>query len=269
MANLVPVSFQAHGDQIWRRLETYAFAAKENYVPIGGSEFGRVANSMPIGFIELAGQFTPVAILSLTPKTNLFVGPDGRWLGPYVPMLFRTYPFRLLRTAGTDQFSLWVDADAQNVTDVAASTELFYESEGKLAPATRTMFDALVEFEKNRLQTALSMTALSSEGVLCPWEIKLKGDGKDTMVRGLHRIDEVALNKLTNEAFLRLRAVNGLSIAYAQLLSMGQFGVLSQLNQIRGRLGAAAAAAPPAFSQQPASSGSGFAMVDPESLRFD
>lgn len=270
MASLVPVSFQSHGNQLWRRLSTYGFAAKENYVPIAGIEFGRVASAMPIGFVELSGQFTPVAILSLTPKVNLFVGPDGRWLGSYVPMLFQTYPFRLLRKDGTDQFSLWVDAEAQNLADVATSTELFYESEGTLAPATKAMLDRLGQLEQNRLQTAVAVAALSAEGVLCPWEIKLTGDGRNTMVQGIHRIDEVALNKLGNDAFLRLRACNGLSIAYAQLLSMGQFGVLSQLNQLRTRLGSAAAVAPPpAYAPQPGSPDSGFAMVDPESLRFD
>lgn len=269
MANLVPVSFQSHGNQLWRRLETYAFAAQENYVPIGGSEFGRVANVMPIGFVELSGQLMPVAILSLTPKVNLFVGPDGRWLGGYVPVLFQTYPFRLLRREGTDHFSLWVDGDAQDVSDVATSTELFYESEGRLGAATKAVFETLTRFEQNRLQTALAMTALSTEGVLCPWEIKLKGDGSETMVKGLFRVDEVAINKLSNEAFLRLRNANGLSIAYAQLLSMGQLSVLVQLNQLRLRLSSVAAAPPSAYDQRPSAPEFSFAMVDPETLRFD
>jgi hypothetical protein len=267
MVNLVPVSRSTHANQVWRRLRTFGFAAKDHYVPIAGTEFGRVVSAMPIGFVDLAGQLAPVAILSLEPGTNAFVGSDGRWLAPYVPFLFLTYPFRLLRQPGTDQFSLWVDSDADQLPDAAHSTELFYDAEGNLAPATKAVLDLLAKFEQNRLLTIAAVATLAQEGVLCPWEFKLSDGGKERVLRGLQRVDEVALNRLQDDAFLRLRKSQALSMAYAQLLSMGQLNVLSQLQRLRGQMGAPGA--PMAPSAPDARPGEGFTMLDPDSLRFD
>jgi hypothetical protein len=51
-----------------------------------------------MAFVKQQDSFFLIALLSLTPKTNLFVAPDGRWLGGYVPSYFRGYPFQ--REAG-------------------------------------------------------------------------------------------------------------------------------------------------------------------------
>lgn len=267
MVNLVPVSRSTHANQVWRRLRTFGFAAKDHYVPIAGMEFGRVVSAMPIAFVDVAGQLAPVAILSPEPGTNAFVTSDGRWLAPYVPFLFLTYPFRLLRQPGTDQFSLCVDSDADRLADAAHSTELFYDAEGNLAPATKAALDLLTKFEQNRLQTIAAVETLVQEGVLCPWEFKLSDGGKERVVRGLQRVDEVALNRLDDEAFLRLRKSQALPMAYAQLLSMGQLTVFSHLQRLRGQM--AVPAAPVSQSAPDARPGEGFTMLDPDSLRFD
>ena len=268
MTKMVPVSRESHAGQIWRRLSTYLFTATEHYVPISGAEFGRVVSSMPIAFVELSGLYIPVALLSLTPKENLFVAPDGRWLGGYVPMMFRFYPFRLLRRPGTDQFSLWVDDDAQALPDTAASTELFYDAEGNLSPATKAVFDALAQFEQGRMGTMVAMAALLAEKVICPWSLKIKDGDQERDVTGLYRVDEVALNELDDDAFLRLRKAHAMPIAYAQLLSMGQAVNFGHLQQLRARFGQSTR---PPSAPLPAAHGSSksFTMVDPDSLRFD
>lgn len=267
MVNLVPVARSTHANQVWRRLQTFRFAAKDHYVPIAGLEFGRVVPTMPIAFVEVSGQLAPVAVLSPEPGKNAFVAPDGRWLVPYVPLMFLTYPFRLLRQGETDQFSLWVDSDADQLSDAAYATELFYDVEGNLAPATKAAFELLAKFEQNRILTVAAVASLAQEGVLCPWEFKLSEGGKERIVRGLHRVDEVALNKLGDDGFLRLRRTQALPMAYAQLLSMGQLTVFSQLQRIHAQMAAPAAPAPhPAPDTRP---GEGFTMLDPDSLRFD
>ena len=54
------------------------------------------------------------------------------------------------------------------------------------------------------------------------------GDGEKP-VTGLHRIDEVALNGLSDDQFLQVRKASALPIAYAQLISMGQTTALERL----------------------------------------
>jgi hypothetical protein len=222
---------------------------------------------MPIAIVEMSGQLLPVAVLSLEAGVNAFVAPDGRWLAPYVPVLFQTYPFRLLRQDGTDQYSLWVDVDAEHLGDSAASTELYYDQEGKLAPGLKATFDLLVTFEQNRISTGVALAALAEEGVLCPWEIKVNAGDKETIVRGLQRVDETALGRLEDAAFLRLRKSHAISIAYAQLLSMGHLAIFSQLKQLRSRIVIPPAA--PKIANSMTTAGDSFTLIEPDSLRFD
>lgn len=267
MTKMVPVSRETHAGQLWRRLTTYRFAARESYVPISVVEFGRIVSSMPIAFVEQSGVYTPVAVLSLTSGDNLFVAPDGRWLGSYIPLMFRFYPFRLLRRPGTDQFSLWVDEDAQQHADSAASTELFYDAEGNLGAGTKAVFDGLVQFEQSRMATMAAVAAMAAEKVICPWPVKVKDGEQERDVNGLHRVDEVALNALSDEAFLRLRKVHGLPIAFSQLLSMGQAANFANLQQFRRHL--EQAARPAAAASTAPGSGSAFVFADQDSLRFE
>lgn len=267
MVKMVPVSRETHAGSVWRRLQTFRFVAKEHYVPIAGLEFGRVSSAMPIAIVELSGQLVPVAVLSLEAGVNAFVAPDGRWLAPYIPLLVQTYPFRLLRQDGTDQYSLWVDADAEHLGDSASSTELYYDQEGNLAPGLKAIFDLLAVFEQNRIATAIAVTALAKEGVLCPWEIKVNAGDRETLVRGLQRVNETALGNLDDAAFLRLRKSNAIAIAYAQLLSMGHLALFSQLKQLRSRFGNPTAA--PKIENPSAPSAGSFTMIEPDSLRFD
>lgn len=267
MANLKPVSRQSHAGQVWRRLATFSFAAKDSYVPIAGSELGRAVTTLPVAFMEASGQFMPVALLSLTPGQNLFVAPNGKWLGTYVPIFYQSYPFRLLRMPETDKYGLCVDEDAQGLSDAALSTEFFYDADGNLSAATKAVFDALVQFEQHRIATQAAVAALVAEGVICPWPIKLRDGENERTVGGLHRVDEKALGQLEDDAFLRLRKAGALVIAYAQLMSMGHLAVFSQLQQIHQQASQFASpqqAPSPGPSQQ-----SSFVMVEPESLRFD
>ena len=108
--------------------------------------------------------------------------------------------------------------------------EAFYDSEGKPTASMQAMMNFLVAAERSRTATDLAVAALAKAGVICPWDIRIKtGDGEKP-VSGLHRIDEVALNALADDAFLQLRKVpSALPIAYAQLISIGQTAALERL----------------------------------------
>ena len=46
------------------------------------------------------------------------------------------------------------------------------------------------------------MAALAKAGVIQPWPLTFKAGQEDKPVTGLHHIDELALNKLTDDSFL-------------------------------------------------------------------
>ena len=98
MPRFVPVNRERYGQKKWLRYTSYAFAAGEVVTPIVAAELARAALALPCAFLQQSGRYTLVAVLSLIAGRNMFVGPDGRWLGPYVPAVFRLYPFRVLPT---------------------------------------------------------------------------------------------------------------------------------------------------------------------------
>jgi hypothetical protein len=105
-------------------------------------------------------------------------------------------------------------------------------------------FDAGMALERNRKSTELAVEALAQADVIRPWEIKVKSTEGERPITGLHRVDEAALRALPDEAFLNLRKAS-LPIAYTQMLSMGQLGMLEHLARVRTQ---AAAPTPPPSS---------------------
>ena len=227
-----------HGGKAWRRPGDYSFAATQAAVSLAGAELSRAACAMPIAFTKQGGRYVLAAVLSLTPGRNLFVAPDGRWLGAYVPACLASHPFRLLpREGSSGDWMLCVEEASNAVIDAgAADAQPFFDAEGQLAPATKAMFDFLAGIERNRMATDAAVAALAEAGVIGPWQITLKMDDREQAVAGLHRVDEAALNKLGDEAFLKVRRSSGLPIAYAQLLSTDRLRVLEQLAKIQAEL---------------------------------
>jgi len=229
MPQFVAVSRERHAGKRWRRPDNHGFAAADPLIPTFGGELFRLAPIMPVAFVEQSGRRQLMAVLSLSPGRNMFVGPDGRWLGSYVPVFFRSYPFRLLQPDGTDESVLCVDEDSKLIVAGHEAGEDFLDAKGGPSAAVKPIVDLLTEVERSRKTTQVAVSALFEAGVVQPWKITLKTPGGEQVIGGLHRIDEAALNALEDEAFVKLRKAGALPVAYAQILSMGQLGVFDLL----------------------------------------
>ena len=197
MPQFAAVSRERHAGKRWHRFNNYSFAAAQNVVPLFGTELSPAACSMPLAFIEQGGRYTLVALLSLMPGRNLFVAPDGRWLGGYVPSLLRAYPFGIVPKPDSNAFVLCVDED--KLASNGQAGELFFDEDGKLSPAVQPIFDNLAQLERSRIATEKAVSALAEAGLIQPWH---KGTQP---ISGLHHIDEAALNALADEGFMKLR----------------------------------------------------------------
>lgn len=236
MVNIVPVSTSRHAGKAWRRPASFVFASTQTVVPLTGAEFAKAALAMPIAFIEQAGQYLAVGVMSLVSDQNLFVGPAGQWLGTYVPATLRSYPFRLGRVEGAEEFHLCIDEDSGLVVEADGTAEDFVDASGSPAPATKAIFDFLVAVERGRAMTATAVAVLADTGLIEPWPLQVTVDGTTTPVRGFFRINEAALNALDDAVFLKLRKLGALPLAYLQLVSMGQISIFSQLSLAQRQL---------------------------------
>jgi hypothetical protein len=259
----IPISSEKHGASKWRRFASYSFAASEAAAPIVAAEIAKVAPAMPIVFIEQNGRFALSALLSVTPGQNLFVAPDGRWLGSYIPSSLRTFPFRLATPQGSDKSILCIDEGCVVSADNPLPGEPFFSADGTVSPSIQQALDFLTGLERNRLATSLAVSSLAQAGVIKLWPITLKSEQGDRTVGGLNCIDEAALNALPNEDFIKLRATGALPIAYAQLMSMSQLGVFEHLAKLQGQL------APKPVAPLPDTLDKLFDRTDSLELKFD
>ena len=191
---------------------------------------------MPIVFIEQAGRYGLTAMMSPMPGHNLFVGPDGEWLGGYAPSSLRSHPFRLVRREGSEQMTLYVDEDSGVIRDADEAGEPFFAADGKPSQSISTTMEFLGQIEANRVATDLAAASLAAASVIEPWPLEVEVNGKKTITKGLHRINEAALNELDDEAFLKLRKTSALRMADAQIMSMGQIARFAQLMRLREQL---------------------------------
>ena len=94
----------------WIRFRTYDFAHALPGCVIFASETSRVASFAPFVFLRTKHGYLPYVIFSPNGEGNLFVRPDGRWRGSYVPAKLRSHPFSLSGSAEDGAFVVRRDA---------------------------------------------------------------------------------------------------------------------------------------------------------------
>jgi hypothetical protein len=236
MPKFAAVSHERHAAQRWPRPRNFLHRAKDATVPIVTAELAKIVPSGPIAFIQTGQRFQLVALLSITPGKNMFIGPDGRWLVGYIPADIRSYPFRMLMPEGGTEPILCIDEDCKLLTGDSKEGESFFDADGSIAPALQQVLNFLGEIERSRVATQLAVGSLQQASLIVPWPIKIQTAKGEQALDGLFRVDEAAMNALSADIFEKLRAVGALVIAYAQLFSMNQLSVFRTLAELQTKL---------------------------------
>lgn len=239
MPNFVALSRNLHAGKRWQRHSSYRFAAQDAVIPLVAQELPKAVMSLPVGFIAMGENFVPVAVQGLAPGQNLFVAPDGRWLGEYTPAAYRGYPFRLAYAENGQQV-LCFDQDSGLIGD-GPEGETFFNEDGSPTQGVTEVMNFLMQIQANRDATARSCALLQQHGLIQPWPLKVQEAGGERAVGGLFRVDEAALNALPAEALVALRDAGALVLAYCQLLSMQHLPKLGLLAQAHAQARAKAA----------------------------
>ncbi|SJN12178.1 SapC-like S-layer protein [Halomonas citrativorans] len=228
MSKWVTLSRQQHSDLFYLPRQNYRFTATYAVVPILAGELRQAVTQFVMGFIKRGERFTLVALLGQGESSHHYIHPeDGRWLGVYIPAVFRGYPFGLAKQETTGEMVLQVHAD--HLSHEAG--EPLFDDSGELNNAVAQQLSFLGECEKNRQQTGEACQRLAESGVLQPWQTGK--DGPNAI--GLYQINEEMLNKLSEADFYQLQGVP-LALAYGQLFSMAQHEQLSQRSELHAKL---------------------------------
>lgn len=231
---IVPVSLDRHGQKWFRKFTSYGFAAGDTITPLVAAELAKATVSFPVAFHKQGEDTTLVAVLGIEPGCNLFVAPDGRWVGSYVPARLRSFPFILAMTPDNRQV-LCIDEQSGLVVD-QPDNERFFEDDGQPTTAMRAIADFLMKVHENRIMTDKACGTIERLGLLEPWTFVVAGEQGPRNVTGLWRVNESRLNQLSDTDFIELRRTGALALAYGQLMSMGHLALLERLATLRVQL---------------------------------
>lgn len=201
----------------------FPHAVTSNLVPLTFAEAGLALRDMPIVFITETDPSTPslVAIVSLTPNTNVFIDAQGRWRpGAYVPAYVRGYPFIALRVKGNNEPMLAFDPTAAAFN--AAEGQPLVGDDGKPSAQLQAIMAFHNEYQQIAERTRIMAKALMEAGVLEDGTFTLKpiDGGEAKQISGFKTINEAKLKALPAAELKKLIDVDALGLAYAQIFSM-------------------------------------------------
>ena len=241
MSSIVKLDVQQHADKGYTLGYDFRRAEKVPTVPLVDDEVSSVIAFAPLAFARRqthAGDvFSLVALFGLAPDKNLFVRSDGRWIAPYTPALFRSWPFSMVFDKDKKQMVLGVDEDGLVPLDGdGAERVLPMIKGGELAPQLKAASGLMAKMSQGWARTVQQCQLLQELDLLTPWDIRYPdvdaaGEREIKSLNGLFHIDAGALSQLDGTQLERLNRIGGLQVAHAQLLSERRVPLLVKLSQ--------------------------------------
>ena len=228
------ISKSRHAQANYHPRNGYHHAREQLVASVLLAELPKLIQHFVLGFVPSGERFTAVALLGIQQGQNLYVHPDGRWLGSYVPASVRGYPFNLLPD---DQGQRVLCIDAEQLTQNTDAGEPLFDPNGEPTEGVAKQLDFHQQCEADRQRTQKAMDALQQAGVLEPWPLAIpREEGQAPIqVEGLYRIDEKALNTLDADTYATLQGAP-MALAHAQLFAAHQVHQLTQRAAFHGNL---------------------------------
>ena len=205
----------------------YRFAAGASFVPLALGELEVAALHYPILFTTGTNP-TPVALLGLRARQNLFVLPDGNWrAASYIPAYCRAYPFIFVQAAEGEKTYIGVEADAACLRrDVGEPMFI----DGKPTPALEQAIAFCEEYRSHANAAVEFGQALAEQGLLSEEDavVNLTAGGS-LQVRGFQLVQPQRLQNVADNIFLDWRHRGWLPSLYAHLASLGCWNRLIDL----------------------------------------
>lgn len=216
----------------------FSFSKETNSIPLAAVEFFDTAREYPIAFTgnEGGAQF-PIALVGVRQNENLFVSPDGRWEGRYVPAFVRRYPFVLAEKQEADDFNVYLDEAYPGFG--APDGERLFTDGGEHTPLLKQALEFLSNYQGEIKRTRLFVERLQSLDLLIPRVLEVARPNEQPLVlQGFNVVDEARLAALPDAELLELARSGFLAWVHAHLMSLKNVPVLGE--RLGVRLGAPA-----------------------------
>jgi hypothetical protein len=199
-------------------------------VPLLASEFLQASTNFPIVFVKQkeTGKFKCVALLGLNAGENLIFS-DNKVHSNYIPVNVRRYPFAAgAKNADESEMILCIDENSALLNENEGGK--VFDEDGKPTEATQQVTKLLTDILTKDAATDIFIEFLVEQDLLQPAEVMLKiGEEGDRKINGLYKVNEEALNELSDAEALTLYKRKYFAAIYAHLASLSQFNRLLQL----------------------------------------
>ena len=216
----------------------FSFSKETNSIPLAAVEFFDTAREYPIAFTgNEGGALFPIALVGVRQSENLFVSPEGKWEGRYVPAFVRRYPFVLAEKQDAEDFNVYLD-EAYPGFGAAGGERLFTDS-GEHTPLLKQALEFLSTYQGEIKRTRLFVERLQALNLLIPRVLEVVRPNEQPMVlQGFSVVDEAKLAALPDADLLDLARSGLLAWIHAHLMSLNNVPLLGE--RLGARLGPAA-----------------------------
>ena len=228
--SMIPLDTAKHKSLRIKVDRNYSHVSHQNMTPLLASEFLAASTNFPIVFVKQqdTGKFKSVALLGLDAGENLIFA-NNKVHSNYIPVNIRRYPFAAgAKTADENEMVLCID---ENSTLLNEETGLdIFDENGKPSESTQKVTTLLTDILAKDAATDIFIAFLVENDLLQPAEVKLTlGKEGDKKLNGLYKVDEEALNELSDDEVLTLYKRRYFPAIYSHLASLSQFKRLLQL----------------------------------------
>tara|TARA_R110000751_G_scaffold116604_2_gene216556 strand:+ start:346123 stop:346827 length:705 start_codon:yes stop_codon:yes gene_type:complete len=227
---MIPLDSAKHKNLRINVDRNYSHVSQQNMTPLLASEFLKASINFPIVFVKQTetGKFKSVALLGLDANENLIFS-DKKVRTNYIPVNIRRYPFAAgAKTQDEGEMVLCIDENSSLLNE-KEGVEIF-DASGAPSKATQQATELLTDMLAKDAATDIFIAFLAEHDLLQPAEVKLKlGEEGVRQLNGLYKVDEEALNELSDDEALTLYKRQYFAAIYAHLASLSQFERLLQL----------------------------------------
>jgi hypothetical protein len=218
----------------------FRFAKETNSIPLAAVEFFDTAREYPVAFTgKDGGALFPIALMGVRQNENLFVSPEGKWEGRYIPAFVRRYPFVLAEKQDADDFNVYLDESYSGFG--AADGERLFTDSGEHTPLLKQALEFLSTYQGEIRRTRLFVERLQALDLLVPRVLEIVRPNEQPMVlQGFSVVNEERLSALPDAELLDLARSGLLAWVHAHLMSLGNVSALAE--RLSARIAAAGGA---------------------------
>ena len=195
---LVVLDKSKHLDLKLNKMKNLDFAKELNFCPIVAKELEQMAQLFPVVFSGDNENPVLVSLLSLGTQ-NLAINSEGKWIGSYVPLFIRRYPFSLASSGeNSEQKIVLIDEDSSLFS--TSTGENLFTKDGEQTEQLKNAINFLTVYDNDVTITNSVVKTISQSGILETREITVgEGDEKKVLVEGFKVVDREKLNQLSDE----------------------------------------------------------------------